>query len=84
MKNGLDRLFFGSFLVILGKNSTNTSTKAEVTQHDFGQLRVEVWTCWNMLYSMANYLQGRILIRTDFFLAHSMVVVSDSKFGPCC
>ena len=84
MKNGLDRLFFGSFLVILGKNDTNTSTKAEVTQHDFGQLRVEVWTCWNMLYSMANYLQGRIWIKIDFFLEHWIVVECDSRFEPCC
>ena len=27
--------------------------------------------------------QGRILIKIDFVLQHSMVVVSDSRFGPC-
>ena len=71
-------LFLSFFLI--SHSGTTTLTKAGVTPHDFGWLAVVVWTCGNMLYSMANYLQGRILIKIDFFLEHSMVVVSDFRF----
>ena len=74
--------FFDTFPLV-SYSGTSTPTKAGVTPHNFGKLGVVVYDYGNMLYPMANYLQGKILIKIDFVLEHSMVVVSDSRFGPC-